>query len=120
MFADPQSVTIAPASALSLPRISTSPNAGRFASADNSVTELVSHAYGRRTRRTIRINHSKVAPDPLFPAQNTPYSMSFYMVTDVPVVGYTVAEQKAVIDGFLAQLQASTGLLITKYLGGEN
>jgi hypothetical protein len=35
-------------------------------------------------------------------------------------VGYTVAEQKAVIDGFLANLQATSGANITKLLGGEN
>jgi hypothetical protein len=35
-------------------------------------------------------------------------------------VGYSVAEQKYVVDGFLAQLQASSGALITKFLGGEN
>jgi len=120
MFADPQSVTIAPAGALSLPRVSSGDNFGKFSSADGFVTETVKHLYGARSRRTFRINHKKVVPDPLFPAQNTPYSMSFYIVADVPNVGYTVAEQKAVIDGALAQLQATSGLLITKILGGEN
>jgi len=46
--------------------------------------------------------------------------MTFYVVADVPKVGYTVAEQKAVIDGFVAQLNATSGALITKWLGGEN
>jgi hypothetical protein len=31
-----------------------------------------------------------------------------------------VAEQKQVIDGFLAQLNASSGALITKVLGNES
>jgi hypothetical protein len=66
------------------------------------------------------VTHSKVAPDPLFPAQNTPYSMSTTLVVDVPPVGYTVAEAKAVVDGLIAQLNASSGALITKLLGGEN
>jgi hypothetical protein len=46
--------------------------------------------------------------------------MSFYIVADVPNTGYTVAEQKAVIDGFLANLQAISGANLTKLLGGEN
>jgi hypothetical protein len=46
--------------------------------------------------------------------------MTFYVVADVPTTGYTVAEQKAVIDGFLANLQATSGANITKLLGGEN
>jgi hypothetical protein len=120
MIADPQSITIAPASALSLPRVSSGVDSGRFSSADNSVVETISSSYGKRTRRTWRVVHSKVVPDPLFPAQNVPYSMTFYVVADVPRVGYTVAEQKAVVDGFISQLNASSGLLITKFLGGEN
>jgi hypothetical protein len=42
------------------------------------------------------------------------------MVFDVPLLGYTVTEQKQVVDGFIAQLNASSGALITKVLGGEN
>lgn len=119
LFADPQSVTIS-GSAKTLARISSGENSSRYANDDGSVIEMVSHSYGKRTRRTFRITHSKYAADPLFPTQNVPYSMTFYVVADTPRVGYTVAEQKAVVDGFLAQLQASTGLLITKLLSGEN
>lgn len=119
MFADPQTVTIS-GSAKTLARVSTGDGIGRYANDDGSVTEVVSHQIGKRFRRAFRIGHSKYAADPLFPAQNTPYSMSVTLVVDAPKVGYTVAEQKAVIDGYLAQLQASSGALITKFLGGEN
>jgi hypothetical protein len=119
MFSDPQSVTINSV-AISLPRVASGTNAAAYKAADSTVTESVSHAYGKRVRRTWRIQHSKIVPDPLVPAVNTPYSMTFYVVADVPPVGYSVAEQKYVVDGFLAQLQASSGALITKFLGGEN
>ncbi len=119
MFADPQSVTINSV-AISLPRTSSASNAGGFLSNDAVVAENVSHQYGKRTRRVFRIDHSKIAPDPLISAQNIKYSMSFYVVADVPVTGYTVAEQKQVIDGFVAQLNATSGALITKWLGGES
>ena len=119
MFTDPQSVTIS-GTAVSLPRTSSGIRNGEFSAADGTVTMSVSHAIGKRTRRTARLVHKKNAPDPLFPSTNVPYSMSFYIVADVPPVGYTVAEQKAVIDGFLANLQATSGANITKFLGGEN
>jgi len=118
-LSDPQSVTIS-GTAVSLPRTSSAVNSGTFTSNDGTVSEVVSHQNGKRTRHMFRINHSKIAPDPLISAQNIKYNMSFYVVADVPVTGYTVAEQKAVIDGFISQLNASSGALITKLLGGEN
>lgn len=118
-LSDPQSVTIN-AVAISLPRTSSSVDAGSFTSNDGTVKETISHQYGKRTRHLFRIDHSKIAPDPLISAQNIKYGMSFYVVADVPVTGYTVAEAKQVIDGFIAQLNASSGALITKLLGGEN
>jgi hypothetical protein len=46
--------------------------------------------------------------------------MSNYLVFDVPVLGYTPAEAKAVYDGFKATFTASTDALITKLLAGES
>jgi len=119
VFADPQSVTIS-GTAHSLPRITSGVNSGAFQKDDASVKMSVSSQYGKRNRRVIRLDHSKYAADPLFPTQNTPYSAAVYVVFDVPKVGYTVAEQKAIWDGFVANLQATSGANITKLLGGEN
>lgn len=119
MLADPQSVTIS-GSTVSLPRVSSGNNSGTFTSNDGTVIENVSHTYGRRNRRMFRLDHSKVAPDPLISSQNIVHSMGVYLVVDTPKTGYTVAEQKAIIDGLLAQLNATSGALITKFLGGEN
>jgi hypothetical protein len=119
MFTEPQAVTIS-GTALSLPRVSQDGATSVYKTADGAVSMTVAHTSGKRWRRTARIVHTKFAPDPLFPAQNTPFSMTFYVVADVLKAGYTVAEQKAVIDGFLANLQASSGANITKLLGGEN
>jgi len=122
-FADPQSVTIN-AVAISLPRTgfgtASNPNAGVFTSADGNTVLSVSDSYGaKRTRRTIRIDSSKIAADPLISAQNIKYSMSAYVVVDIPVTGFTVAEQKLVTDGFFAYLTASSGAKMTQLLGGE-
>jgi len=118
-FADPQTVTIN-AIANTLPRTSSGVNAGAFRKDDATVELSVKHAYGKRSRRVIRIDHRKVATDPLIPTQNTPYSASFSLVCDVPTVGYTVAEQKQIVDGFIAYLSASSGAKITQLLGGES
>ncbi len=119
MLTDPQSVTIS-GTAISLPRTSGGENKGTFTSNDGNNIENVSHTYGRRNRRMFRLDTSKVAPDPLISSTNIVHSMGVYLVVDTPKTGYTVAEQKAVVDGLLAQLSASSGALITKFLGGEN
>lgn len=118
-FADPQTVTIATV-ANTLPRISSGINAGTFQKDDGNVKLSVSHQYGKRTRRTLRLDYSKIAPDPLISAQNIKYSMSTYLVVDVPVTGFTVTEAKVIVDAFTAYMTASTGARITQLLGGEN
>jgi len=118
-LADPQSITIN-AVANSLPRISSGVNSGVFQTNDGNVKLTVQHTYGKRNRHVLRVDSSKIAPDPLVSAQNIKHSMSTYIVFDTPVTGYTVTEAKQVIDGFIAALSASSGALITKTLGGEN
>lgn len=118
-FADPQSVTIN-AVAISMPRTSSGVNSGVFTSADGLTRQSVSNTYGKRTRRAIRLDSSKVAADPLLPAQNVKLSASWYLVCDAPVAGYTNTELKQQADGFLAALTASSGAKITQLLGGEN
>lgn len=118
-FADPQSVTIN-AVAQTLPRVSSGENAGVFRKDDSSVELKVSHSSGKRNRRVIRLNHNKVATDPLMPTVNAPYSMSVSLVVDAPLVGYTVAEQKQIVDALTAYLTASSGARVTQLLGGEN
>lgn len=118
-FADPQSVTIN-AIAKTLPRTSSGTDSGVFTKDDGEVKLSVSHSYNKRTRRTLRIDHQKIATDTLDPTINTLYSMSVYIVCDVPKVGYTVAEQKQIVDGLTAYLTASSGARVTQLLGGEN
>lgn len=118
-FADPQTVTIS-AVPISLPRISVGANKSDYQSADGLVKLSAASVYGRRTRRVLRIDHSKITADPFIPATNTKVSMSNYIVFDVPVAGYTASEALAVYAGFKAQFTASSDALITKLLGGES
>jgi len=80
----------------------------------------VSHTNGKRFRRVIRVDASKVSADPLIPTQNTRNNMACYLVVDVPANGYTITEQKAVIDAFTAYLTASSSAKVAQLLGGEN
>jgi len=118
-YSDPQSVTIS-GSAISLPRVSVGKNESEYLSADGLVKLSANHAYGRRTRRVLRLDHSKVTADPFIPANNTKVSMSNYIVFDVPVAGYTAAEALAVYAGFKGAFTATSDALITKLLGGES
>jgi hypothetical protein len=118
-YADPQSVTIS-AVPISLPRTNVGNNKSEYTSSDGLVKLTASSAYGRRTRRVLRIDHSKIAADLYIPAQNAKLSMSNYIVFDLPVLGYTPTEAKAVYDGFKTAFSASTDLLITKLLAGES
>jgi hypothetical protein len=118
-FADPQSVKIS-AKVISLPRVSVGKYESLYRSADGEVELLASTQEGKRSRATIRINHKKLTADPFIPTQNVSVGSSVYLVFDSPPAGYTDAELKAVYDGFIEALQASSSLLITKLLGGES
>jgi len=118
-FADPQSVTIS-GTTTSLPRTSVGQNLSEYTSGDGLIKLSASSAYGRRTRRVLRLDHSKITSDPFKPAENTKVSMSNYIVFDVPVAGYTATEALAVYTGFKTQFTAATDALISKLLGGES
>jgi hypothetical protein len=118
-FADPQSVTIN-AVAQTLARTSSDHNAGTFKKDDGLVGMNISHSYGKPTRRLIRLDHAKIAADPLLAGVNAKFSMSVQLVVDAPTVGYTVAEAKQIVDALTGYLTASSGAKVTQLLGGEN
>jgi hypothetical protein len=118
VYTDPQSVTIN-AVAQSLPRIAAGINSGTFQKDDGNVVLKFSHQYGKRTRRQVRLDFSKIAPDPLISSTNIKYSMSAYLVVDVPSTGFTNTEAKQIVDALTAYLTASSGAKVTQLLGGE-
>jgi hypothetical protein len=46
--------------------------------------------------------------------------MSVSLAVDVPLTGFTIAEQKQIVDALTAYLTASSGSKVTQLLGGEN
>lgn len=119
MLADPQSVTIN-AVAQSLPTIARGVNSSVYQKDDGTVKLSISHQYGKRTRRTARLDYSKIVADPLVPAQNQKVSMSSYLVIDSPITGLTNAEIKYVVDALTAYLTATSGAKVTSMVGGES
>jgi len=118
-LADPQSITVS-GTAVSLPRTNTSGDGSQYTSADGAIAFKLSSQYGRRTRRTVRLDFSKIAADPFLPAQNTRVSASLYTVFDLPPAGYTNADVLAYWAGYKTLVTASSDLIIAKLLGGES
>ncbi len=118
-FSDPQTVTIN-AVAQVMARVDQDPQ-GTFITSDGLVSETIGQAASGkdRSRRLIRLDHSKIAANPFDSTLNAKYNMAVYVVVDVPSVGYTVTEQKQVTDGFMAYLTASSGAKMLQLLGGE-
>jgi hypothetical protein len=89
-------------------------------SSDGNVKMSVSHQYGKRTRRNVRVDFRKVAADPFSSGFNKEYTGSVYLVIDHPPVGFTATELKDYIVGIAGALTGSSAALTTKVLGGEN
>lgn len=120
-FDNSQSLTVS-GTASTLPRTGMGDSKGRWNASDGTLELSVSSTYGKRTRRVARIQTSKIAPDPLISSTNIKHSMSAYVVVDTPVTGFTVTEQKAIVDALAAWLAAGTGAAnhTVQLLGGEN
>lgn len=120
-FTDPQSITIS-AATTPLPRTFSSGDESAYTSADGLIRLSVGHSLVKqgRARRVLRIDHSKLSPDPYKTSENVKVSMANYIVFDLPPAGYTNTEALAVYTGFKTLFTASTDALIVKLLGGES
>lgn len=118
-FSDPQTITISGVTT-SLPRVSNRANGSDYQSGDGLIKLSADNAYGRRTRRVLRVDHAKISPDLYVPSQNVRLSMSCYIVWDIPATGYTSAEALAIYQGLYGQANATSHALVTKLLGGES
>jgi hypothetical protein len=118
-FSDPISLTIN-AGAVSFARVGSGPYLGQFQTADTLRALKVQHALSKRTRHVIRLDSSKFVADAFIPANNSKANMAVSLVVDVPLFGYTVAEQVLEARGLVDYLQASSGAKITQLLGNES
>jgi hypothetical protein len=91
-----------------------------YQSADGNTVVTSSHQMGKRLRHVLRLDLSKITSDPFKPAENVKVGMSTYVVFDLPPAGYTATEALAAHVGFAAMYNATSNLLISKLLAGEN
>nr|UJQ85900.1 MAG: hypothetical protein 2 [Leviviridae sp.] len=118
-FSDPLSITIAGATT-PLPRVSVGDDESEYQSSDGLIVVSANHNYGKRTRRVLRLDTSKLSPDPFKPTENVKVSMSNYIVFDTPPAGYTAADVLAAYVGFKTLFSATSDAMIVKLLGGES
>jgi hypothetical protein len=120
-FADPQSVTIGTApGAVSLPRVNTGSDVGKFSNYDAKVDLEVSTAYGKRSRHVARLTYRKVVTDPLVSTTNVVASGTVTMTIDVPPSGFSALEQKDLAKALIGHLTASSDAQLIKLIAGEN
>lgn len=115
MLADPQTVTVN-AVAQTLPTTVRGVNESKYTEDIGEYDLHISHQLGTRKRRVIRLNHTKIAADPIT-AVNASVSASMYLVIDEPAWGFTDTELGDDIAGLLVYMDAT---LIGKVLGGES
>lgn len=119
MLADPQTVTIS-ATPHVLNRTGSGDNIGTFTKDNADVKLTIKHSYAKRNSSVLRLDFRKVAADPMIAAQNLLYAMSISVIVNRPPVGFTPAEVKAIWDGLLVNLAASSGANTTKFFAGES
>lgn len=114
-YADPQSITIS-GTANSLPRTGSGIGTGTFSTSDGGVVMIVAHQSNKRVRRNVRFTSNKVVPDALQPSVNVPVNCTVSVVLDAPKMGFTAAEQQALLAAVAAWMITAN---LTKLVGGE-
>lgn len=117
MFTEPQSV-IVNAVTKSLVRIAFGDRKGTFESRADGLRLNVTHVSGKRNRRTIRLDSTKTAADPMLDGVSKQYSMSAYLVIDHPLVGYNDVEVGQISQALIDWLDVPANL--AKVVAGES
>lgn len=119
MFADPINLTI-DADAVALPRVSVGDMSSRYRSADGQFELEIAHSDNKRERSVVKLRTNIVGADPFNSARSRGYTAFAHLVIDAPLngVGFSDAEQKALIAGLLGFLSEPSNL--TKILGKES
>nr|QDH89558.1 MAG: hypothetical protein H2Rhizo31977e5871_000002 [Leviviridae sp.] len=114
---DPLSLTLG--GAQSLAKIVDDGLKSQYLTADNLLSEVVSHQVNSKRRTMIRLDQTKVAADPLT-AVNKSLVGSVYTVFDFPLWGFSTADKIALFTALNGQLTASTNALLTRIVNGEH
>jgi hypothetical protein len=117
MFSDPQSVTVNSV-AQSMPRVSQKDRSSVYMKGDQSYTLTISHlpAAKGHIRSLVRLDQRAVVTNPL-DSTNDYDTMSFYVVLDRPIYGFTQAQAEQLVAGFQAWLTSGN---VDKLWGQES
>lgn len=116
MFADPQSVTINSV-AKSMPRVTSNGLKSEYQMADASFKLTISHTPSKdRVRSMVRIDQRAIVADPLT-SVNDYETLSYYVVIDRPVYGFTTAQVEQIVAGLNAWLTSGN---VDKLVGSES
>lgn len=117
MLSDPQTVTVN-AVAQTLAAISRDDFKSVYREDIGEYTLTISHQEtAKRNRRVVRLDRQIIAADPFIPAQNVTQSVSYYLVIDAPLAGFTNTQMKDDVLGLCAWLSSAN---VLKVLGGES
>jgi hypothetical protein len=115
-FTDPQTITIDSVDN-TLNLVKPGENASRYATADESLSLLISHQETKdRTRRMARVDQRVVAANPLT-SVNEFKTLGVYIVIDEPEYGFDDEEIDDVVQGFIAWLSTAN---VTKMLSHQH
>jgi hypothetical protein len=73
-----------------------------------------------RKRHLVRIDVSKLTTNVYEESKKQQVSTSVYLVVDRPINGFTVAENKKLVEGLVGLLSGSSYALVEKVLGMES
>lgn len=120
-LADPQSIKVSGVTT-SLPRVSTGAYTSKYQSADGLTILSLATQDGKRLRQVVRLDRDKITSDPFIPANNVEVGTSISLVIDRPKakVGFTDAEEAALVAGLIELLTKEESKVITKLLAAES
>jgi hypothetical protein len=119
MFADPQSVTVLTV-AQTLKRVSTGENSAVYREPDDNYQLSVSHQYGKRTTRALRLRNKKIAADPFVSGSNVERSQTVSFIVNTDQLGFTLAEVVGDIIAMADYVKANSNAIATALAGGES
>jgi hypothetical protein len=117
LFTDPQSVTVN-AVAQSMPRVETNGKKSVYSKSDETFKLTLSHTPSKdRIRSMARLDQRAIVTNPLDSTQSDYDTLSFYVVIDRPLYGFTMTQTEQLITGFKAWLDTTA---VDKLFGQES
>lgn len=118
MYSEPQVVTVATV-AKTLNRVAVGDRTATYENPDDGYSLRIYHTgNAKRKRHTVRLDHNKIAADPMLDGVSVQRSCSVMLAVDAPVIGFSSQELIDDLSGFLDWLQVGTNA--NKFIAGES